>query len=110
MWGVFPGAMAWNVHPNLNLSAHRQHVRPLPLDRHPTCLCLGNVKLSLFMGGPRFEVHFPPATHLWNPVLANYPISINKIAATNAIWFLLTFLQYTVQSTSLNSGRYTTVQ
>ena len=40
--------------------------RPLPLDRHPACLCLGGVKFSLEMGGPRFKVHFPPAKMLSN--------------------------------------------
>ena len=35
-WGLY-------AHPNWNLSTIRQHCRPLPLDRHTTCLCLDNI-------------------------------------------------------------------
>ena len=38
------------AHPNLNLSTQRQHSRPLPLDRHPTWLCLDVVKILIFNG------------------------------------------------------------
>ena len=36
------------------------------------------------MGGPCFEVNFPPEKVLWNPFWAKYPICIHKMAATNA--------------------------
>ena len=39
---------------NLNLSAHRQHSRPLPVDRHPICLCLGDITFLLFNGWAPF--------------------------------------------------------
>ena len=44
------------------------------------------------MGGPRFEIHFPPAKNLSNPVLAKYLINIHKMAATKACRFLKTLL------------------
>ena len=38
------------AHPNGNLSAQRYYSRLLPLDRYPKCLCLGDMKCSLFNG------------------------------------------------------------
>ena len=50
---------------NLNLSTFRQHCRPLPLDRHPRCLCFVNVKFSLFNGWVPFWGKFPDSKKLW---------------------------------------------
>ena len=44
------------------------------------------------MGGPRFEVNFPPSKILWKAFLAKYPKSIHKMAAKNASRFLKTLL------------------
>ena len=39
---------------NNYLNTTHQHCRPLPLDRHPTCLCLVDMKFSLFNGRAPF--------------------------------------------------------
>ena len=42
-------------------STIRQHCRLLPLDGHPTCLCLDVMKFSLFNGGLKFSSEIPPS-------------------------------------------------
>ena len=44
------------------------------------------------MGGPRFQVSFPPSKISWKPFWDKYPISIYKMAAKNASRFLKTLL------------------
>ena len=42
------------AYPNFNLNTERHHSSLLPLDRHPTCLCLDIVNFSLFNGWAPF--------------------------------------------------------
>ena len=62
-WGQF----SRYAHPNWNLSAQRLHSRPLPLDRHPTCLCLGNVKCSLLNWWAQFWGQLPTSKNSLKP-------------------------------------------
>ena len=48
--------------------------------------------VHFLMGGPSFEVNFPPSKILRKPFLTKYPITIHKIAAKNASGFLKTLL------------------
>ena len=58
----------WSQNESYQLkSAQRQHYMPLPLDRHPTCLCLGDVKFSLF--------------NEWAPFWGKFPTSKNSFKA-----------------------------
>ena len=61
------------------------------------------------MGGPRFEVNFPPSKILWKAFLAKYPKSIHKMAAKNASRFLktllLTFLTRPIDQLWLTNNR-----
>ena len=43
------------------MSTERQHSSLLPLDRHPTWLCLDIMKFSLFNGGVKFSTGNPPS-------------------------------------------------
>ena len=63
------GFISRYAHPNKNLSTIRQHCRPLPLDRQPRCLCLVDVKFSLFNGKVPFWGQFPESKKLWKPFL-----------------------------------------
>ena len=70
----------------------------------PHAYVLATWNFHFLMGGPRFEVNFPPSKIVWKAFLAKYPKSINKMAAKNASRFLkslfLTFLtRPTLQST-----------
>ena len=68
LWDLpFGGHFSRYFNQNLNLSAQRQHSRPLPLDTHPTCLCLGGVKFSLFNGWAPFWGPFPTSKNAFKP-------------------------------------------
>ena len=57
------------VHPNWKRSTQRKHSSLLPLDWHPTSLCLDVVKFLLFNGVVKFYIENPPSwlsKFLWN--------------------------------------------